>query len=240
MAIIEAIVLYSIDYKETGKIVYLYTENGHRSAQVYGLKKMNNKNKYLIQNGTLLEVSLGSKGLPTLKESQLINDYQNIKTDILKYSYMNHILELVRNTISDDHDHKKMFEFLKKLFLQMNLSDDSEFFSFIFELKLLYFLGYGLNFKQCSVCDENTELVFHISSGGLICKSHLTFHQEYYESKIYLIIKYLYYIDIEQHDLIELNSNERRTIRIILDQLYDEFISFRTKSRQIIKQIQKY
>lgn len=240
MDMIEAIVLHTIDYKETGKLVYFYTQEGQKSAQVYGMKKMNNKNKYLIQNGTLLSVSFTNKKFPSLKESNLLNDYTSIKQDILKYSYMNHILELVRNTISDDHDHVKMFGFLKKVFRVMNDLDDVELIAFVFELKLLYFLGYGLNFRKCIVCDQEDDLVFHVSSGGLTHSSHLSFNQEYYDPDIYLLIKYLYYMDIEKHDLIDISNNERRIIRNIIDQLFDEFISFKTKSREIIKQLQKY
>lgn len=240
MALTKAFVLNSIDYKDSGKIIYLYTNNGHLSTQVYGVKKLNSTFRYLAQNGTLLNVSVTNAKLPTLKEAELINDYERIKKDLIKYTYMNHIMELVRNTISDDLNHPKMMQFLEKLFFKMNQNSDEEILTSIFELKLLYFLGYGLQFKGCSLCDDDEDLVFHPSNGGLVCRKHLLFQDTYYEKEIYQILIQLYYIDLDKDQLPNITPNQKRIIRQIIDGLYDEFVGFKTKSSKIIKQLQKY
>ena len=43
MAVMEAIVLNSIEYKDSSKILNLYTENGHKSVIAHGVKKLNSK-----------------------------------------------------------------------------------------------------------------------------------------------------------------------------------------------------
>ncbi len=240
MASIKAIVLNSIDYKESAKLLYLYSESGQISCQVHGVKKMNSKYRYLAQNGTLVNIELTNAKFPSLREAELINDYPNIKQDIISYTYMNHIMELVRSVISDDLDHKKMLLFLEKIFSFMNNDIDEEILTFIFELKLLYFIGYGLNFKGCSVCGGTDELVFHPSSGGLVCASHLKYMDEQFNREIYNILKVLYYIDLDKHEIPDLSHNDRVKIRHILDLLFDEFVSFKTKSREILKQLKKY
>ena len=236
----KAFVLNSIDYKESSKILYLYTLQGQLSVLAHGVKKMNRINRFLSQNGTLINLEISSAKLPSLRDGEIIHDYENIKSDLDKYTYMNHVMELVRHVISDDLDHTKMFAFLEKLFEKMDSGIDEEILSFIFELKLLYFVGYGLNFKKCAVCDKNEFLVFNVSNGGLVCKEHLSFRDLSYEKDIYTHLMALYYIDLDKDDIIKLSANERVIIRHIIDMLYAEFISFKTKSREIIKQIKKY
>ena len=153
---------------------------------------------------------------------------------------MAHILELVNGAISDDNDHEKMFHFLERLFLLFNDGEDPEILTFIFELKLLYFLGYGINFRGCQICSDNIDLVYSISDGGLICRKHLEAFTDSYDSDVYLKIKELYIMDIDQYKEIELSKNERIMFRHIIDTTFAEFISFKSKSRSILKQIKKY
>lgn len=240
MALEKAIVLHSIDYKDSAKLLYLYTETGHKSCQVHGVKKMKSKYRYLAQNGTVVNIELTKAALPSLREAELIEDYPVIKQDIIAYTYMNHIMELVRSVISDDLNHPKMIQFLEKIFLLMNEEKDPEILTFIFELKLLFFIGYGLNFKGCSICNLNESLVFHPSSGGLVCSSHLTFREEGFPEEIYRHLKALYYIDLNTQEVPEISEVDKRMIRHILDILFDEFVSFKTKSRKILKQLKKY
>lgn len=240
MALEKAIVLHSIHYKDSAKLLYLYTESGHKSCQVHGVKKMKSNYRYLAQNGTVVNIDLTNATLPSVREAELINDYPVIKQDIIAYTYMCHIMELVRNVVSDDLNHPKMIQFLEKIFTLMNEEKDPEILTFIFELKLLFFIGYGLNFKGCSICDLDEALVFHPSSGGLVCSSHLKYKEEAFSKESYLLLQLLYYIDIDKQELPEIDESERHTIRHILDILFDEFVSFKTKSREILKQLKKY
>lgn len=240
MDIERALVLHNIDYKDNSKILYLYTVNGHKSVIAHGVKKLQNINRFLSQNGTEIKCTISDGTFPSLKDGELVNEFSKIKQDIVSYSYLNHILELVRNTISDDLDHPKMYQFLIKLFHLMDQDKDAEVLTFLFELKLLFFLGHGLHMQTCSVCGENEDLVFHISSGGLICKKHLEIQDQTYGSDVYTLIHNLYYMDIERHEVPEMDGNTRIIIRHIIDLLYIEFVGFSTKSREIIKQIKKY
>lgn len=240
MDIERAIVLHNIDYRDNSKILYLYTVQGQKSIIAHGVKKLNSINRFLSQNGTEIKCSISSGTFPSLRDGELIEEYANIKSDLITYTYMNHILELVRNTISDDLNHERMYGFLQKLFRQMNHGVDPETLTFLFELKLLFFLGHGLHWQACTVCGETTELVFHISSGGMICKHHLEHLDTSYEADVYTIIQDLYFMDIEQHTIPEIDQNRRVIIRHIIDLLFDEFVGFHTKSREILKQIKKY
>ena len=153
---------------------------------------------------------------------------------------MNHIMELLRHVLDEHADHEKMFRFVYKVFTEMNNGVDAELLSFVFELKLLYFIGYGLNFGSCNICDDNESLVFHPSSGGLTCRKHVEQMQDAYEKDVYDKLEWLYLFDINTQTLQEIDANYRSIIRHIIDMLYDEFVGFKSKSLEIIKQLKKY
>lgn len=240
MAIMEAIVLSSIEYKDSSKILNLYTRYGHKSVIAHGVKKLNSKNRFLSQHCTLIRANINDKKLPSLSEGELVDDFPTIKKDLYTYSYMSHILELVKNTISDESDHEKMYNFLKRLLRKVENGLSADIASFIFELKLLHFIGYGLNFRKCNTCGKTEDLEFHVSSGGLTCKEHLDENIHTYGSEVYLVLKELYYLDIDKPIKIDFDETSKVIVRHIIDVLFDEFISFKTKSMKIIKQIEKY
>ncbi len=232
MELIEAIVLRSLDYKDSSKILYLYTDEGLKSVIAHSVKKMNNINRFLSQNGNLIKLNYTKSDFPSLKEGELVNDYPNVKKDLISYTYMNHIMELIGNTIPVDSDHIKLYSFVKRLFLLFDKEIDPEILSFIFELKLLYFLGYGLNFKECNICSKQENLVFSVDNGGLVCAEHLSMNQVSYGK--------LYAIDINKTTIPLLEKNDKVILRHIIDVLYEDYVSYKTKSRKIIRQIQKY
>ena len=237
---IEAIVCRSLDYKDSSKILYLYTDHGTMSIIARGVKKLSSINRFLSQNGNLIKFSKTKGDFPYLKEGELINDYENIKLDLETYTFMNHILELVNNVIDDHNDHVKMYDFIKRLLDLFNQELDPELLTFIFELKLLHFLGYGLHFKSCSICDNPENLVYSISDGGLVCRHHLPNGRQFFDEYTYSKIKELYYMDINKYNKVELSKSERIMMRHIIDVTYEEFICYKTKSRGILKQIKKY
>lgn len=240
MELKEAIVLRSLDYKDSSKILYLYTDEGLKSVIAHSVKKMNSINRVLSQNGNLIRLNYTKSDFPSLKEGELVNDYPNIRKDLVSYTYMNHIMELIGNTIPADSDHLKLYSFVKKIFLLLDQGIDPEALSFIFELKLLYFLGYGLNFRDCNICSSKDNLVFSTENGGLVCSEHLTINQQSYGPLVYVHLMTLYFIDVNTTEIPILEQNDKTIIRHIIDVLYQDYVGYKTKSRGIIKQIQKY
>jgi DNA repair protein RecO (recombination protein O) len=238
---IEAIVLHTINYKDSSKIVYVYSKYGQYNLLARGAKKLNSPLRFLCQPGNVIRFFANvEQKLPTIKEAELVEDYKTIKDDVLSYVYMSHILELVRNTISFDSNHEKMYGFLKKVFHLMSEKQDEEILTLVFELKLLYFLGNGLHFNGCTICDHLEDPVFHVRSGGLVCRHHVLENDDIYEIEIINLLMKLYYIDLSKDDVPDISANERVVLRHILDMLYDDFVGYKSKSRLILKQMKKY
>jgi len=234
----EAYVLKTLDYKDAHKLVYFYTLEGIKSAIAYQTKKMTSRTRYILQPLTKVDITLTSGKLPSVKEVDLLDDYQKIKDDLVAYTYASHILELVYGTIHSEDDHAKMFSFLDRLFSMMKLENPSTM-SMIFELKLLHFIGYGLQFKRCQVCGETAHLFFHPSSGGVSCAEHIRGLDIVGDEAETNVLKTLYYIDINQDVIPTFDQKTKAKLRVLLEMLYEEFVGYKTKSLKIIKQIEK-
>jgi DNA repair protein RecO (recombination protein O) len=234
----DAFVLKTLDYKDAHKLVYFYTLEGLKSAIAYQTKKMTSRSRYILQPLTRVDVTFSTGKIPSVKEVELSDDYQNIKDDLISYTYATHILELIYGTVNEDDDHQKMFSFLSRLLVLMK-HHDASIVSMIFELKLLHFIGYGLQFKQCQVCGNKDDLVFHPISGGVTCLSHIDALDMIANKEETAILKQLYYIDINVDTVPLIESHINQKLRFIIEILYDEFVGYKTKSSKIMKQLEK-
>ena len=70
----KAFVCKTLDYKDSSKILYVYTKNGNKSIIARGVKKMTSINRFLSQVGNLISFSKTRGELPTLKDGELVND----------------------------------------------------------------------------------------------------------------------------------------------------------------------
>jgi|GEM_PF-600893 DNA repair protein RecO (recombination protein O) len=237
---VDAIVLQTVEYRDTSRIVYLYSKMGHANMIGKGVKQLHSPLRVMTQVGTMINVIWkGDERLHTLTEASLVEEYPNVHKDVLSFTWMSHILELVRLTIPKDANHEKMFAFLQRILFQMEQGVDAETLSLVFELKLLHFLGNGLHLKSCTVCNKTENLVFHPQSGGLICMDHSSGYDVYPE-EIIKIISELYYIDVSKQPLPIISELNKALLRHILDEMYEDFVGVKTKSREIIRQLKQY
>lgn len=233
-----AYVLKTLDYKDAHKLVYFYTLEGLKSAIAYQTKKMTSRTRYLLQPLTKVDVTFTNGKLASVKDVELVDDYQKIKQDLVTYTYALHMLELIYGTVQNEDNHEKMFSFLDRLFALMS-TENPAVVAMIFELKLLHFIGYGLQFKECQLCGNKEQLLFHPSSGGVTCIEHVGALQAVGNQEETHILQTLYYIDINTQALPNVDNQMKQKLRLLIDLLYDEFVGYKTKSSKILKQIEK-
>lgn len=230
---IQGIILKKINYKESSKILYLYTSNGLVSVLVHGSNKM--KSPYLSLTKILNHVSLfvSGKDMRTLRDGDILHGYANISDSLEKYTYVTHILEIIYYFSSHDHDHEKLYQFLLKIFDIVEHTDDYIPYLNMIELKLLYLLGVNPLFQHCTNCDRTDHLALSVKAGGMCCPDHL-------KRDIYLdplateaIIK-LYYHDLSKEEVIEFSDDILKQIRSFLDQYYEYHLNFQSNSRKIL------
>lgn len=138
----EGIVLRKTDYKETSYILNLITENGFLSLFNNGVKKKNS-NKLAISEPITLISFINSEGkYKTLIEGYVIDEFKKIKSDLLKLSVANVMVEYILSLFEASLDAFKLYNLLKSSLEELdNSKDDFEITLFRFELILLSYIG---------------------------------------------------------------------------------------------------
>jgi len=232
---IEGIILKKLDYKESSKIIYLYTKKGIISVLIHGNRKL--KNPYLnlsrIMNYVGLHVS--GKDLLTLRDGDVIRDFRESKKDLEKFTYILHILELIYNVATHEHDHEKLLSFLLKIFDICEKEKDYIPYLNMIELKLLYLLGVNPLFNHCVSCERTDNLRFSVIDGGMCCPDHYIKKDVDTSISTTNLMKQLYYFDLQNPSEIKYADEDIRSLRRVLDRYYEYHMSFHSNSRKMLK-----
>ncbi|XMB66481.1 DNA repair protein RecO [Mycoplasmatota bacterium zrk1] len=232
----EGILIKSIDYTDSSKIIYLITESGIVSLLAKGARKLKSPLRQLCQ--TISKISYNqseSKKLPIMYSGDVVNPYLGIIQDLEKTSYVSHIFEVIYK-LSTDIDFSTLYKFLNITLDRIEKGIDVELISFVFELKFLYLLGINPVFNRCADCDSNETIGFDVYRGGMICSQHKTDYSIFDIEFITGIYK-LYYHDLSKEFDYSIN---RKLTRKIIDDYYQHYMNFKSKSREIIGQIYGY
>ena len=176
-----------IDYKESSKIIYLYTPEGKVSFKALGVNKKNNPFSSTLLTSNIIEYEVTASNFPSLINASIsysfMNDLENL--DILEAIRV--IIEVI-NIMPDDLNHEANYLFLEKTLY--DLKENPLKALSIFLIKMLYNFGINPNFKECLKCGKKESLI-EISPyvGGALCETcgnnynYDIWHEYYYEKK---------------------------------------------------------
>ena len=186
---LEGIVLFSTEYKESSKIVNLYTPLGKMSVIAKGA--LNPKKGFLgfITTGNIVSFVTTDTNIKSLTEYSLLKTSFDINSSLELINVFSNIMEIIK-LIPDDIDHKRAYEFIKMILLNLNNNKNPKKLLSIFLIKMLYIFGVAPNLKSCVLCGNNNVVSFSIAHGGALCNncsnndsSYLKIWQEYYYDK---------------------------------------------------------
>ena len=95
---LEGIIVSEVDYKESSKIINIYTkELGIIGCLARGSKRLKSNLSGVSTKFTYgyFHINYKDNGMSTLMEVDIIDNFKNIKKDIEKISYISYITELV-------------------------------------------------------------------------------------------------------------------------------------------------
>lgn len=232
---IEGFILRTLDYQDHNKLLYIYTNQGIKSVLARGVKKLNSPFRHLTQSGHLISFEASKGNLPTLKNATLLNRYQTLKQDIVKITMMHVVCELIYYNLTDDDDHEKLFNFLKKVLNALNDTPCPEDILMIFELKFFHFLGYGINLKHCQTCQTKHDLWFDVNSASLVCQQHAIKTHTLIGPKHHQILTWCYYIDIETYQPLQLEVKTTQVLFDVIEALQTMHMGTKPKSKAILR-----
>jgi len=218
--------------------MYLYTGQGLVSVLVHGSQKIKSPYLNLVRVFSYVRLFVSGKTLKTLRDAEVIERYPMISEKLERYGYGLHLMEVVYQFSGHDHDHKKLFQFLLKILERLNQDEQFESYVMMFELKLLYLLGVQPLLKHCVFCRETSRLSFSVKDGGMVCQEHGA-SKAYSTSTIQFLAK-LYYFDVDRESLDQVNQDDIKHLRKLLDAYYQYHLNFKSKSRKMIQELLGY
>jgi DNA repair protein RecO (recombination protein O) len=160
------IVLHSIKYSESSKIIKIYSElYGLQSYITKGFKKSKN-NKNLIQPLTIVEIVASShpkREIHLLKEINLIYQAKSLYVDIRKTSIVFFMDEILYKSIKELESNKQLFDFIYNSIIHLDcIVEKISLFNLFFIIQLTKYLGFypELNYSEKNVFFDLIEGIY--------------------------------------------------------------------------------
>jgi len=171
----QGIVLSGIKFKESSKILNVYTrEFGKVSIMAQGVLKPKTKNLSSTEVFSLSDFELKKgRSFYYIESADLIDSNYLIRQDMDKMVLGFYAMELIDKSIPDEEQNYIIFDLLAKTLKTFCISDNPMLISLAFELKLASFLGYRPVLNSCASCSSSSAPYweFHPDKGGIICDS---------------------------------------------------------------------
>ena len=238
---VEGIIVSTVDYKESSKIVNIFTsEEGIIGVLSRGCKKLNSKlnaSSNVLTYGVFY-LSDNNRGLPSLMEVDIIDSFRVIRKDLIKTNFSIYLLELCREVYKSDNDNE-IYKLLISCLNKINEGYDANVMTAIVSLKLLDYLGIKPIVDRCVNCGSNDNIVT-ISSykGGYLC-SNCVGNEQIFNLKTLKLIRMFYYVDISKISKIDISDNILKEINLFIDDYYDRYSGLYLKSKELLYNIIK-
>ncbi|WP_246566337.1 DNA repair protein RecO [Tissierella simiarum] len=206
----QGIVLKEIRFKETSKILNIYTKKfGRIHAMARGAYKPKSQLIANTQPFSLNEYDFyKGKNFYYITQADIIDSFYSIRENMEKLIYGYYMLELVEKSTPEEEENEKLFLLLEKG-LRVLSKLDKDFLKFIvsYELKFISFLGYKPYIEKCVVCknEDTSNIKFSIKEGGIICSncSIMEPYSERMDKYMYEVMKTLLYTPLNK--IIQIN-----------------------------------
>ena len=239
---------YVLNKEKIGEIDYLIellTPKGKVWAVAKGAQKSKKRFLNILEDSTFLKCHLRKtkKGnLPILEKADVIFISEKARRDLKVYAFFSYINEVI-SKISYPGLTSEYFYFIKNLLLEIEKRGFFIYDKIFFEQKLLFYLGYYPNWKNCIKCGKpfNRLAFLNFSEGAIFCVNCkgengiliepklLKFFQNFFEIyKNFTNLKATDYGNIIDKKVLENAINMSEKIFLYL-------LSFEIKSLQVLK-----
>ena len=236
---IRGIIVSETTYGDTSKIINIMTpSHGIVGIMCKGVKSMKSKLRAVTAKYTYGDFHMYYKEgkLSVLIAVDVIDEFINLKTDITLLSYLSYITDLSYQ-VSKQNKTPETFNLLIKSALKMNEGLNPQIITNILEIKLLDFLGVGLNLNGCIKCGDTKNIAtIDGSSGGYVCKKCFT-NEKIVEPKTIQMLRMYYYVELNSITSINVSDKISREIEYFLDKYYGQFTGLYLKSKEFLKSI---
>ena len=176
----EAIVLKSINLRESSRIITLYSKNfGKMRVVAKGILLPNSRFGGNLENFSQVNIVFYKKEnaeLYILSQVDLIDPFYRICLDLNRFAIASSGVELLDKLVSWEEPFPKVFDLCLDFLTQIESIEKENLKAVLlaYVLKLVTLLGYKPKLEKCVVCDKKIKgkfIFFSPERGGLICPS---------------------------------------------------------------------
>ena len=237
----EGIVVGETNYNESSKILQIFTKDyGIVSVMSKGCRNIKSKLRGISNKLSYasFDISYKKDGMSTLLDGSCIDTLRNIITDIDKVTYLAYILDLTIQVYKHSNS-KDIYPILISIIKKLNEDYDLDVLTYIYELKLLEFLGIRPNVDECSICGNTKNiLTISVSDGGYICDNCYK-SGKIYSNNVVKLIRMFIYVDIDNISKISIKDETKKELELFITDYYDSLSGIYLKSRDFIKNLKK-
>lgn len=239
----EGIVIRTIPYGESNKIVTLYSrEAGKVTVMARGAKKPRSKFAAITQpftHGSFL-IRKG-RGMGTLSQGEQIESMRFIREDLEATAYASYVVEIIDRLTEQDERIHGVYDLLYEALHAINEGYDPEAISLFVEWKMLPVGGIHPILHECANCHATEgEFAFSFKYIGFLC--HRCFSVDRYLTRItptqLKLIRTFYTVPINRVGNLTLKDETKAFMKKIVRTVYDEQLGVWFKSRSFLDQLE--
>ncbi|MCX7570831.1 DNA repair protein RecO [Tumebacillus sp. DT12] len=246
---VEAIVLRTVDYGETHKILTLYSaQMGKIAALARGAKKPRSDLAAVCQPftyGTFLLYIGERQGMGTISQAEVLDSFRAIREDLFKAAYASYVAELTDRFCADREPSPSLFLLLQTVLHYLTDEDkDPEVLVRLYETKMLDLAGIRPELYHCAHCFRpvETSIRFSILHGGPLCGAcHQSDERAVWMKPVTLKLMQTFQgMDVRRLGQTRVGDDVKRQLNKILRQYLDEYSGVQFRSRGFLDQLHKY
>ncbi|MBU8714977.1 MULTISPECIES: DNA repair protein RecO [Brevibacillus] len=242
----EGIVIRSVDYGESSKVVTLFTrENGKLGVMARGAKKTKSRLaavSQLFSHGYFLCKAGPGAGMPDLSQGDIVDSFRDMRQALTATAYAAYIAELLDRLTHEREPNPYLFQLLLQTFCYLDEGVDPEILCRIFEVKMLIVAGISPQLSACANCGQQREpYAISVSQGGLLCPSCQP--SDPYALAVtpstWKLLRLFQVFDLERLGDIEVKPATRSQLKHVIRSFMDEHLDLRLKSRAFLEQLER-
>jgi len=245
---VEAVVIRTLDYGESHKIVVLLSrEAGKISVMARGARKTRSRLAAVTQLFTYGEFSYYQSAhgqMGTLSDGDILASRHLLRSDLHKSAYAAYCAELVDRLVGDREGSAFLFAQFLAALEALEQGKDEQIVARLFELRMLDEAGYALSLERCASCGgEADQPVLHPASGGSLCSAcsrPVRGGLMPVSDKSFRLLKLMQKLDLRRLGQVQVSPDTRRELGRVMREFMDWHVPHRWKTRSFIKQMEKY
>lgn len=232
---IRGIVVSEVPYKDSSKVLNILCEEGVIGVISKGCKRINSPLRVISNKLTLGEyvIYYNESKLSTLKEGSILDNFNNIKNDLNKISHATYITDLVNQVMKQNAD-PTVFSLYLSALKKIDEGINETVVMNILEIKLLDYLGVGINLNGCAKCGSTREIVtIDPDVGGYICKKCYT-NEIIYDERVRKMLRMYYLVEIDSIKELKIKDYVIDSINKFLSVYYDRYTGLYIRSKEFL------